>query len=92
MLAGQSIPVEETVEARKVKIGAEQAWELIRKKEELAVGRGKKYLVFAPSEETREEILKLVLGRTGNLRAPTLQLSACTLVGFNDEMYSRYFG
>ncbi len=41
---------------------------------------------------TREEILKLVLGPTGNLRAPTLLTGNVMVVGFNEEMYAGLFG
>ena len=42
-----------------------------------------------PSEE---EILKLVLGPTGNLRAPTLMVGKKLVVGFNEEMYEKTLG
>ena len=38
-----------------------------------------------------EEQLKLMLGPTGNLRAPTLRLGKTLVVGFNEEMYSKIF-
>ena len=41
---------------------------------------------------TEEEILKLVLGPTGNLRAPTLLVGKKMVVGFNQEMYESVFG
>ena len=82
--------IRETVEARKVKIGSDQAWELIQGADEVVVGRGRKYRVFRPAEVEKEEILKLSLGRTGNLRAPTLKLADRVLIGFNDEMYAQY--
>ena len=37
-------------------------------------------------------MLKLVLGPTGNLRAPTLRLGKKLVVGFNEEMYKSVFG
>jgi arsenate reductase-like glutaredoxin family protein len=41
---------------------------------------------------SEEEILKLILGPTGNLRAPTLLVGKKMVVGFNDEMYQSVFG
>ena len=38
------------------------------------------------------EILKLILGPTGNLRAPTIRVGKKLVVGFNDEMYADTFG
>jgi arsenate reductase-like glutaredoxin family protein len=40
---------------------------------------------------TEEELLKLVLGPTGNLRAPTLKVENRIVVGFNQEMYESIF-
>jgi hypothetical protein len=36
--------------------------------------------------------LKDVIGRSGNLRAPTLQVGDVILIGFNDELYQEQFG
>jgi len=44
------------------------------------------------TELTNEEILKLVLGPTGNLRAPTLVAGKKMIVGFNEDMYNGLFG
>ena len=44
------------------------------------------------TELSQEEILKLVLGPTGNLRAPTLLVGKSMVVGFNQEMYEDFFG
>ena len=43
------------------------------------------------TELTQEEILKLVLGPTGNLRAPTMLVGKQMVVGFNEEMYVEVF-
>jgi len=58
------------------------------------VARGKKVLTFqmkkdAPSDE---ELLKVLLGRSGTLRAPTLRKGKTLLVGFNDEAYATTLG
>lgn len=37
-------------------------------------------------------MFKLVLGPTGNLRAPTLRVGKKLIVGFNQEMYEEIFG
>ena len=39
---------------------------------------------------SEEELLKLVLGPTGNLRAPTLRVGKALVVGFNEEMYNAF--
>ncbi len=90
MFDERQIDIDETVEARKQKIADNDAWNLLAGAAEIVVGRGKKYQVLRPSEENREEILRLCLGRTGNLRAPTLRIGDRLLVGFNEAMYSEY--
>jgi len=47
---------------------------------------------LAKTELTKEEVFKLVLGPTGNLRAPTLLVGKTMVVGFNEEMYEGLFG
>ncbi len=40
----------------------------------------------APSED---ELKKVMLGPTGNLRAPALRIGKTLIIGFNDETYSQ---
>ncbi len=81
----------EQTDARKEKIGPDAAWELFREYETIRVGKGKKYVEFAPVEENKEALLKAALGRTGNLRAPTLRMGDKLMVGFNVDMYDQFF-
>ena len=59
----------------------------------LLVAKGKKVveLDLKKDKPTDDEILKLILGPTGNLRAPTLKVGKKLVVGFNDEMYASVF-
>ena len=61
---------------------------------DLHVARGKKVvqLNLKKDKPTEEEMLKLILGPTGNLRAPTLRLGKKLVVGFNEEMYDEVLG
>ena len=38
------------------------------------------------------ELEKILLGPTGNLRAPVLKRGKTLVVGFNEEMYDEIFG
>lgn len=38
------------------------------------------------------ELTKLMIGPSGNLRAPTLRVGTTLVVGFNDAMYDTVFG
>lgn len=92
MFDGQKIRISETVDAKKLKIANEQAWNLLKKAREIVVGRGKKYLLFTPSESNKDEILSQCLGRTGNLRVPALKIGNRYIIGFNQDMYQKFVG
>ncbi len=72
----------------------DQALALVGKASELLVAKGKKVveLNLKKDSPTEDEILKLVLGPTGNLRAPTLVVGKKLVVGFNEEMYEKVLG
>lgn len=82
--------IDKAVEARKQKIEGDEAWNLLAANDQIVVGRGKKVVIYDPSKDDKDEILKVCLGRTGNLRAPTLKIGSLLVVGFNDEMYAQY--
>ena len=92
MFDEKEIEIKEAVEARKQKIEGDDAWAILGSAKELVVGRGKKFQVFDPTKDDKEAILKVCLGRTGNLRAPTLKMSDRVVVGFNDDMYGQFVG
>ncbi len=90
MFEEKGITPGEVVEARKHKIADEDAWKLLSSAEEIVVGKGRKYHVFHPASDSRDDILKNCLGRTGNLRAPALKMGKRMIVGFNEDMYQKY--
>lgn len=92
MFDQEQVEILEAVDARKEKIADADAWKVLKSAKEIIVGRGKKFQVFTPSGENKEEILSQCLGRTGNLRAPTLKIGNRYIVGFNEDMYQKYVG
>ncbi len=76
-------------DAGKEGIDLESAWERIKQYDIVHIGKGKKVLTFSPDETNREEILKSAIGRSGNLRAPTVEIDKILMIGYNDEMYQR---
>lgn len=92
MFTTNNIAPTEVTDARKEKIEGDNAWNLLGSAKEIVIGRGKKFTVFHPATDDKEAILKQALGRTGNLRAPTLKIGDRLIVGFCDEMYSQYVG
>ncbi len=69
----------------------EAIWKLVEGAEKVYVSSGKKILEFAPADD-KDEMLKKMSGRTGNLRAPTLRKGNVFYVGFNEELYNSVIG
>ena len=86
----QQIEVAQIADARKEKIDNDQAWKIIQEFETVLIGKGKKVLEFSTDEDNRKEILKAAMGRSGNLRAPSVKLKGKFLIGYNDEMYGHF--
>ncbi|MDD3618528.1 MAG: hypothetical protein RBR09_01625 [Desulfobulbaceae bacterium] len=84
--------IRESVAARTVKITGDQAWDMLRRADEIAVARGITYIVLHPASDGREQVLNHCLGRTGTLRAPVLKINKRFLVGFNRNMYDAFLG
>ena len=75
-------------DASKHKKGRAEALALARTASKILVARGKKIVAIdmtaAPSDDALAELL---LGPTGNLRAPTLRKGKLLCVGFSEETY-----
>jgi hypothetical protein len=62
-----------------------------RNVDEIYVARGKRVVRVdvKASRPGRAELLALLLGPTGGLRAPTLRVGRALLVGFSEEAYAK---
>lgn len=80
--------------ARKEAIGRDDALALLKGMKEMYVAKGKKvvHVKLKTNRPDDDELVKLMLGPTGNLRAPTLRQRKTLVVGFNSELYSEIFG
>jgi arsenate reductase-like glutaredoxin family protein len=87
------VKVKEETNASK-KLGAEKALELAKTASRIIVMKGKKVTDFDLSKDkpTQDELLGLMLGTTGNLRAPTVVRGKTVLVGFNQDVYDEILG
>ncbi|GIW97875.1 MAG: hypothetical protein KatS3mg111_1208 [Pirellulaceae bacterium] len=81
-------------DARKEPVGWDEAQALVAEASKLFVAKGKKYVQvdLKKSPPDAEELRKLIIGPTGNLRAPTIRRGKTLLVGFNEEMYDQVLG
>jgi arsenate reductase-like glutaredoxin family protein len=73
-------------------VGSEDALSLLDGVDELVVTRGKKILSFdlVNDRPGDEEILGLILGRSGKLRAPAIRAGARLLVGYAPGLLERH--
>jgi hypothetical protein len=85
----QKLDVKEDVNASKEPVSGDAVWKLLADASNVYVASGQKILEFNPKEADREEFLKKVTGRTGNLRAPALRVGEEYYVGFNAALYER---
>ncbi|PLX47933.1 MAG: hypothetical protein C0613_12300 [Desulfobulbaceae bacterium] len=73
-------------------MAGEAAWQLVRQADQLFIADGKKIRILRPTSDNKEEIMQKMLGRTGNLRAPTLRRGNTFYIGYNDELYQEVTG
>ncbi len=88
-LAEVDAKILEQLDARKVRIDADEALQMVAKVNQISVVKGKKLLHVdlkkSPLEE--QELLKLIIGPSGNLRAPSIRRGKKMIVGFNAQLY-----
>ena len=85
------IQVLETVLASR-KLGKKEATSIAKAASRLVVCKGKKISEWKPGGRASAQILAAMLGPTGNLRAPTIQVGKTVVVGFHDEVYQEILG
>ncbi len=82
-----NLQAENRTDARKEKLEAGAVWELMSSAERIVVAKGRRVETFVPTEDAQESILKVVLGRSGSLRAPTVRSGDVFFVGYNNTLY-----
>lgn len=85
------LEAKETVDARKVSMGRKEALGLASGIEEIYVSKGSKivHLDIKGEKPSPDTIVNLLLGPTGNLRAPTVRKGRILLVGFDEAAYKK---
>ena len=73
--------------ARKESINDDAAWELLSDCNQISIAKGKKIKEYTPDSALKDAILKDAMGRSGNLRAPTIITGTSCYIGFNQDMY-----
>lgn len=93
-LEAQAIPVTTRVDAKKTALAEAEALEFVRQADELYATKGTKvvHLNLKQDRPDDESLLKLLIGPSGKLRAPTLKVGKTLIVGFDDATYRKVFG
>jgi arsenate reductase-like glutaredoxin family protein len=87
-------PIQESVDAAKIKYDNDQALALLTGMDKMVAMKGKKVVTFDLKKEKPDDetILAHLIGPTGNLRAPTAKVGKTLLVGFSEEVYKQFVG
>lgn len=75
------------VDAKKEPLQAEEVWERLRQADKVFVGKGQKVQLYLPDTPVKDALMCNVLGRSGTLRAPALQVGNTYYVGYNEIIY-----
>ena len=67
---------------------------LVKKVNEVYAAKGKKvvHINLKKDKPSDDELAKVLLGPTGNLRAPAIRKGKTLVVGFDEETYAKVFG
>ena len=81
-------------DAKKATIKGDAALGALKDVDEMYVAKGKRvvHVDLGREKPPRAELLGLLLGPTGNLRAPTLRRGRTLMVGFDEATYKRLLG
>lgn len=93
-LEGVEHAIASTEDATKIRKSAKDAVALAREAKQVIAAKGKTVhrLKTSSSEATDEALTELLMGPTGNLRAPTFLVGTNLVVGFHEEAYDEVFG
>ena len=90
-LAKHGITATEEVNAKNHTMGEKEALKLAREVDHVYAAKGKKlvHLDLKKDKPNDEALKSILLGPTGNLRAPALRKGRTLIVGFDEETYRK---
>jgi hypothetical protein len=88
------VTIQEQVDARKVRFDQTAALQLLQGMSKLLVAKGNSTVCIDLRKERPADaaLTALMMGPTGNLRAPTMKVGKTLVVGFSEAMYADVFG
>ena len=92
-LANAGYEAKAEVNAKKETLGEDDAIALAKTIHDIYAAKGKKvvHLNIKTDKPDAATLKKVLLGPTGNLRAPTLRKGKTLIVGFDEETYRKVF-
>jgi arsenate reductase-like glutaredoxin family protein len=92
-LAKKKVKPVEVVNAKQQRMSEKDALALAASTDEIWAAKGKRivHLDLRSARASSRDILAVLLGPTGNLRAPTLRIGRTLIVGYDEATYSRLF-
>jgi hypothetical protein len=93
-LAKHKVAVAAQTDAKKATVKGDAALGVLKDVDEIYAAKGKRvvHIDLRREKPPRAELLGLLLGPTGNLRAPTLRKGRTLIVGFDEATYTRVLG
>jgi hypothetical protein len=93
-LAKHKVSVGQRTDAKKATIKGDAALRVLENVDTLYVAKGKRvvHVDLKRAKPARAELLELLLGPTGNLRAPTVRKGRTLIVGFDEGTYTDVLG
>ena len=93
-LAQKKVEIATVADAKKERLGRKETLALARAASEIFVAKGKKvvHLDLKKDRPSDADLLALLLGPSGNLRAPTVRKGKTLLVGFDADSYAKVLG
>ena len=93
-LGQTTVETVEQINARKQKMPAADALALAKKVDRIVAAKGSKVVTLDLKKDKpdTDTLLAVLLGPTGNLRAPTFRVGRMLVVGFHAETYRSVFG
>ena len=80
------------MDAKKNSVPAADVPSLLEKGSHVWVARGKNFQQYSTSDVNKsEELMKKLIGPSGNLRAPAFFVNDVWVVGYNSDMYNEVF-
>jgi arsenate reductase-like glutaredoxin family protein len=88
------VTVKTQIDARKERFGPDEAIKLTQDVSEVIAAKGKKVVRYNLTKDkpSRDDLLAIMIGPSGNLRAPTVRKGKKLLIGFDPGAYSEVLG